>query len=435
MNENAKKLLKFSIPAILENVLQTTVGFVDAFLIAKISLLAVSAVSMANGVLAVYQAVCIALAVAVSTIISNYLGAKDMKTVSSKSAASLKLSLILGIILGLFSIFLAKPIFQLMGASGEVLEATLPFFQIVAGASILMILLSVFGGLVRSTGDSRSPLYINLVVNILNFLFDLVLIFGLLGFPKLGIVGSAIGTCLARLIGVIFLFLRVQRTPARIKKEYLFGKTPMKDLVFRAIPIMGERLTMRMGDLVIFAIIIAYGSQVFAGNSIGETITAYNYLAGMGMATGVAIMVAREYGQKNIADIKSITKAGHIISGILSTIIGGVIFFAGPYITGLFTTDAVAAQAAMVVLLVSFISEPIVSGVLIYTASLQAMGDAKTPFIATSIGMWIIRIALAYVLGTVFNMQILGVWLATLIDNVFRFIVLKIVYSKKVNTQ
>ena len=82
MKENTRRLIDYSLPAVFENVLQTSVGFIDSVLIAKISLVAVSAVSLVNGVMAVYQAVFIALAVAVATVVSNAAGARATKEVS-----------------------------------------------------------------------------------------------------------------------------------------------------------------------------------------------------------------------------------------------------------------------------------------------------------------------------------------------------------------
>ena len=80
MKKNSKELINYALPAVFENILQTTVGFVDSVLIAKISLVAVSAVSLVNGVMAVYQAVFIALAVAVITVVSSITGAKKSDT-------------------------------------------------------------------------------------------------------------------------------------------------------------------------------------------------------------------------------------------------------------------------------------------------------------------------------------------------------------------
>lgn len=420
-----------------ENVLQTSVGFIDSVLIAKISLVAVSAVSLVNGVMAVYQAVFIALAVAVATVVSNAAGARATKEVSENVRQSIALSLVIGVILSILSLVLAQPILRAMGASGEILQQGIVFFRVIAGTSVLIVLMTVLGQLIRTAGQPRTPLTINLIVNILNFCLDVVLIFGLFGLPRLGILGAGIGTALSRLIGVCLLLHKLQKTSHRlngpvINLKYQLFKT---EIVKRALPIMGERLMMRLGDIVIFVIIIAYGSKVFAGNAIGETITAYNYLPAFGFATGASILIARAYGAKDRLEIRTLTQKSFFMTAIISTIVGGMIFTFSSFILNFFTSDAVAVSAAHVVILISFVSEPIVAGVIIYTAALQAMGDAKTPFYATMFGMWIIRISLAWILGTAFGMGIWGVWIATVLDNIFRLIVLKLVYECRIKNQ
>jgi putative efflux protein, MATE family len=429
----SKELMKYSLPAMLENILQASLGLIDSLFIAQISLVAVTAVGLVNGILAVYQAVFIALGVAVSTIISSLFGSHDKVNISKESLASIKLAIIFGLLLGFFSLFLGHPLLVLLGADQDVINQALPFFRITAGTSILMVLLTVMGSLIRATGDNSGPLYINILVNILNVIFNGLLIFGYLGFPKLGIVGAGIASSLARLIGVIVLFHRLQTSPAKINIGDFWQKSPYKQLLRRAIPIMGERLTMRLGDLVIFAIVISYGSQIFAGNSIGETISSYNYLPTFGMATGLSVLVSYDFGEKNYKAIKKITNQALKITILLSTSIGAIIYFAGPNLSNFFTDKKEVIAASMLVLLVSFISEPVVSGVLIYTSALQAIGDVKTPFLATSFGMWLIRICLGYILGTVCHLELLGVWLAVLLDNSFRCLYLRFIYRKKLN--
>ena len=310
MKENTRRLIDYSLPAVFENILQTSVGFVDSVLIAKISLVAVSAVSLVNGVMAVYQAVFIALAVAVATVVSNAAGARASKAVSENVRQSIALSLMVGVILSILSLVLAHPILRAMGASGDILQQGIIFFRVIAGTSVLIVLMTVLGQLIRTAGQTRTPLTINLIVNILNFCLDFILIFGLFGFPRLGILGAGIGTALSRLIGVGLLFHKLQQTSHRLqgpifsRDQHIF-KT---EIVKRALPIMGERLMMRLGDIVIFVIIIAYGSKVFAGNAIGETITAYNYLPAFGFATGASILIARAYGAKDHLEIRKLTK-------------------------------------------------------------------------------------------------------------------------------
>ncbi|MDR1606017.1 MAG: MATE family efflux transporter [Streptococcaceae bacterium] len=434
MKNKTHELLRYALPAVVENILQTSLGFVDGLLIAKISLVAVSAVSLVNGIMAVYQAVFIALAVAVATVISNSIGAKKTTARSDAIHDAVLLALLLGLVLSLFSLLFAQPILWALGARGALWQQGCLFFRVVAGSSILMVLMTVLGQLIRTADRPKTPMVINLVVNLLNFVLDLLLIFGYFGLPKLGVLGVGIGTALARLVGVGLLFYQLQKTPHRITAAIMRRQTSVfrSDIVKRALPIMGERLMMRLGDVLIFALIIAYGTKVFAGNSIGETLTAYNYLPAFGFATGVSILIGRAFGAKDQAQVQVLTRQSLVITAVVSTVLGGLIFALSPMMLHFFTQDPTAIAAARIVVLISFVSEPIVSGVIIYTAALQATGDAKSPFYITMAGMWVIRIGLAWLLGTRLGLGLLGVWLATILDNLFRVIVLKLRYERRI---
>lgn len=110
--------------------------------------------------------------------------------------------------------------------------------------------------------------------------------------------------------------------------------------------------------------------------------------------------------------------------------VGAMVYFSGNQLTHLFTTNEAALEASLVVLFYSFIGGPATAGTLIFTATWQGLGNAKLPFYATTVGMWVIRIVTGYVLGIVLHFGLTGVWLATVADNVFRWIFLYILYRK-----
>ena len=115
MKRNSRELISYALPAVFENILQTTVGFVDSVLIARISLVAVSAVSLVNGVMAVYQAVFIALAVAVVTVVSSITGEKQANQLSETVRTAIVLSLVVGGVFSVMSLLFAHPILVALG--------------------------------------------------------------------------------------------------------------------------------------------------------------------------------------------------------------------------------------------------------------------------------------------------------------------------------
>jgi len=309
-----------------------------------------------------------------------------------------------------------------LGTEAAVTQAGGLYLAIVGGLIVSLGLMTTLSAFLRALGKPQLPMYVSLLTNVLNAVLSAVAIF----IFHWGIVGVACSTVISRFLGVVML--ASQLPIKKIVKNIRW--TLDRDLVSIALPAAGERLMMRAGDVVIVAIIVKFGTEVVAGNAIGETLTQFNYMPGMGVATATVILVAHSLGQKNKQEIRQLVRASYLVSVVLMFAVGAVVYFSGNQLSHLFTTNEAALEASLVVLFYSFIGGPATAGTLIFTATWQGLGNAKLPFYATTVGMWVIRIVTGYVLGIVLHFGLTGVWLATVADNVFRWIFLYILYRK-----
>ena len=177
---------------------------------------------------------------------------------------------------------------------------------------------------------------------------------------------------------------------------------------------------MRAGDLVIVALIVTLGTKVVAGNAIGETLTQFNYMPGLGLSTAAVVLTAHYLGQAKIDQIRQVEREIYLIAVLSMGVLAGFILLLGPVLGRLFTDNSSALQASQTVLLFSFLGTPVTAGTLVYTAIWQGLGNAKLPFYTTSIGMWLIRVLIGYLLGISLQLGLSGVWMATVLDNLFR---------------
>ena len=257
--------------------------------------------------------------------------------------------------------------------------------------------MTTLGSLVRVANNPRIPMYVSLLTNLLNALFSSVAIF-LFGW---GIVGAVLGTVLARLVGVILLWQKVQLPFAPLR----WGLD--RKLLNLALPAAGERLMMRAGDVVIIAIVVAF-------------------------ATATVMLVARSLGEGDLEQLHRLRKQSYCLSFVLMLPIALGIFFGGTLLTHLYTQDTKAVEASLSVVLFSLLGTPFTAGTVIYTAVWQGLGNGKLPFYATTIGMWVIRIGAGYLLGVTLGFGLPGVWTGTLLDNGFRWLFLSQLYRRKV---
>ena len=424
-----KEILKFALPAIIENFLQMLVGVSDTMIVAHLSLSAVAAVSLANNLITVYQAIFIALGTIISSLFAKVLIEKKAKEkLKELINSATKLTILIGLVFGLFSLFAAQPILYLLGARQQVLELSIIYLSLVGGLIVLLALMTTFGAFLRADGNTKTPMWASFFASVLNLLFSIVFIFVF----HLGVLGTALGAVLARVIGTAFLYykLKEKRPSLQFYKEKL-----NRQLIKLSLPAAGERLSMRLGDLLIMMIIVRLGERVFAGNAIGESITQFNYMPVFGMATVTVILVAQATAENNIENIKSYIKKTYWLATSMMFVIGLVLLLTANMLNQLFTTDRIAMGASMTVILFSFLATFFVTGATTYTAAFQGIGNTKLPFYATTLGMFGIRLILGAFLALVLKLGLEGVWLAVLLDNFFRFVFLKIKFKKTLITE
>ena len=422
-----KEILTFAFPAIIENFLQMLVGISDTMIVAHLSLSAVAAVSLANNVITIYQAIFIALGTIVSSLFARKRSEKTGAGVGQFIDGAIKLTVFVSSILGLFSIIFAQPLTTLLGARGDVGQLSSLYLSLVGGLIVLLGLMTTFGSFMRASGDTKTPMWASLLANILNLVLSALFIFVF----HLGVLGTALGAIIARTVGSFYLYIKLKN--ARPTKRFLKTKID-RQLIKLTIPATGERLSMRIGDLLIMMIIISFGSRVFAGNAIGESITQFNYMPVFGMSTVTVILVAQEFAQKNHENIKQYIRKTYWLATIMMLIVGLLIFVSSAPLNHLFTADKVAANASHIVIVFSLLATFFVTGTTTYTAAFQGLGNAKLPFYTTTIGMFGIRLILGAILGIGLRLGLEGVWLGVVLDNLFRFIFLKIKFDKLIKT-
>lgn len=420
--KESKQLLRIALPAMVEQFLQMLMGFVDNYLVAQIGLAAVSGVSIANNILAIYQALFIALGAGISSILSRYLAVKKEEQVNQSMADALWLTSIISLLLGLVSIVGNVWLLKVLGTSTIVAQEGGLYLAIVGGGIISLGLLTSMGAIVRVQGYVKLPMGISILTNFLNALFSALSIY----IFDLGIIGVALSTVLSRTVGTLIL---MQKLPIEAIFQKLRWKVD-KQLLEIVLPAAGERLMMRAGDVVIIAIIVTFGSKVVAGNAVGETVTQFNYLPAMAISVATIIQVASNV-KENPRQVRETIKNSFWLSTLMMYGLAGIIFFLKVPLLGLFLQDSQALQAGGMVALYSLIGVPATAGTLIMTATWQGLGNAKLPFYATSLGMWCIRVGLGYLLAISLNLGLRGVWLATVLDNLFRWLFLTYLYKKE----
>ncbi|MEQ4481551.1 MATE family efflux transporter [Cohnella silvisoli] len=429
--QKIKIILALAVPAMIENILQTVVGFVDTLFVSKLGLAEVTAVGVTNAIIAIYLAIFMAMGTGTSALIAISVGAGDLDKAKAIAKLSTWISGTLGILFGVVTFFFAEPLLRLMGAEPKVLADGVVYFRIVAVPSIFISLMMVFGSILRAAGDTKTPMKVGMWINVIHIALDYILIFGLSVSPGFGIAGAAWATVIARAIGTIALYVCIRRSKLSFsfrKRGAVGVSLPLLQL---SIPAAIERLIMRFGQVLYFGLIVRLGTDVYAAHTIAGNIEIFSYMPGYGLAIAATALVGQYLGANRREDAY---RFGMLTTGIavaFMSFVGILLFVFSPFAAAWFTDRNEVIEMVTTALRIDAFAMPFLAIGLVLAGALQGAGDTKSPMYSTAVGMWLIRVVGVYVLSVALGMGIAGVWLSIAIDVAVRAGFLFLRFSKR----
>ncbi|WP_316568180.1 MATE family efflux transporter [Neobacillus sp. YIM B06451] len=417
-------ILALAVPAMIENILQTIVGFVDTLFVAQLGLNEVTAVGVANAILAVYIAIFMAIGVGTSSLIARNIGAGDMIKAKSIARQSTFISVIAGLVFGLISLFFSEQLLRLMGAESKVLADGVTYFRIVAIPSVFISLMFTFGSILRAAGDTKTPMKVAWWINIIHIGLDYILIFGIFGFDGFGVAGAAWATVIVRIIGTAALFYYIKKSKVSFTFSGSRSNEEAKAILALSTPAAIERLIMRLGQVLYFGLIVKIGADTYAAHSIAGNIEMFAYMPGYGLAVAATTLVGQSIGAKRTKEAYQYGMLTTWVAVVFMSVIGAFLFFLSPWFATWFTTDKNAVDMVVTALRIDAFAQPALAFGLVLAGALQGAGDTKSPMYSTAIGMWVIRVLGVYILGIHFGLGIAGIWLSILVDLYVRAIFL-----------
>ncbi|QVK21823.1 MATE family efflux transporter [Mycoplasmatota bacterium] len=420
--------MALAIPAMIENVLQVFIGVVDTYFVSKIGTEAIAGVGITNLIMNVYIAFFIAIGVGTTAIVARSIGTGDTSSANNSVKQSMIIAIIIGLISGVINLIFSKRLFMILKAEQNIIQYALPYFLIVAVPSVFLSVMMVLSSSLRGGGDTKTPMKVGLIANIINAVLDYVLIFGILGFSGIGIVGAALATTVSRVVGVIILLVKLnnKRTKLTVKlfSKWKIDLKAMKSIIRIGLPAGIEKLIMRFGQLVYSGMIIKIGTSAYAAHNIAGTIESFSYLPGFGFAIAASTLVGQNLGAKKSKDAQEYALISNVLSTVFMMAVGVIFYVFAPFLAGIFTKDEEVLILVVSVLRIIALLQPFLSITFVITSALQGAGDTKFPMYSTLIGIWGVRVIGVYLLGIVLEMGLVGVWIAYGFDIFIRGIIL-----------
>jgi MATE family multidrug resistance protein len=418
-----RDVLRLALPAMGEQMLSMMVGIVDTFLVGHLGAASLAAVGLANQWVFMATMFFGAIATGATALIARFVGAREGQQANDVLRQAMLLGVFIGLIASLLGFTLAEPAMALLGGEQVVVELGGEYLRVVSTIFLFSTLMFIGNASLRGAGDTRTPLYVMLVVNTLNIIVSWVAINGALGFPQLGVVGSALGAAVGRCVGGILVVAILLKGRAGIQLT-LSGLRPDGELIRRilhvGLPSGMEQFLFRSGHMVYARILAELGTVAFAANQVAINGWSLSFMPGFGFALAATTLVGQSLGAGDPDGAQQRGYTAYRLGAGLMGIVGLTFVLFPAQIVGFFTDDPqVVALGTMPLRMVGLI-QPILGASMIFAGALRGAGDTRWPMIVTGGSIWLIRLPLAYLMGVVLGWGLAGVWGALVIDLVIR---------------
>lgn len=418
---------KLAYPIILGMLGHTLIGIVDNIMVGKLGSTELAAVSLGNSFIFIAMSLGIGFSTAITPLIAEADAEKDEKKIRSTFHHGLLLCTVLGV--ALFAlIVLAKPIMLLMHQPKEVVEMAYPYIDWVAFSLIPVIIYQGYKQFADGLSRTKYSMYAIFMANVVHIFFNYVLIYGVWIFPKLGILGAALGTVISRIMMVVFMhYLLKYDTSIKIYfKNFSFRE--IKKSVLKKIINLGTPSAMQMlFEVSLFTGAIwlsgSIGKTSQAANQIALTLATLTFMFAMGLSVTAMIRISNQKGLKDYVNLVVVAKSIYLLAIIIEIIFAILFIVFHNYLPPLFlnlenTQQAVdnleVIQIAAKLLLVAAVFQISDGLQVVVLGALRGLQDVKYPMYITFVAYWLIGFPISIYLGLKTELKAVGIWIGLL---------------------
>lgn len=432
-----RAILKLSIPASLEIVMQTLLGLVDMLFVARLGTYALAGAGLTNQITTLLLLIYGTVGIGASILISQYHGKNDAGSISAIAGQALIFGVGIGILSLVTLLTTATTLLQAMGAEARVVTAGAPFFRIIAFSMPLALLSTIAAAILRAIGNSRTPFIITSAAVIINTLFNYILIFGIGNvIPAFGITGAAYATLFARAIAMtlLFYYLFYLNKSVTFYTSHLFSfcKDKMMEVIKLSYPVACSALIWSGGTFIYMLLFTRLGTDQLVASQIINNIEMLFIMCSFGISVAGLTFVAHEIGTGNFQLMRR--KANEIIkAGVVAAIIFGIMMCSVSFLLHFLYPNITlhANNLAQWGLIFYALFQPVkVSNMIMGNGILK--GGGITSFVALTdlVVVFILSVPLAYLLGIHWGLGFKGILCARIVEEVARIMVFAVKYRQ-----
>lgn len=421
--EMTRQILILAVPAIIEMALSTLVGLADTLMISRfIGTEGLAAVGFANQIIFTMIFIFSSFNAGATAMVARSYGEKNYHRLNKIVGQNLALNFMIGIIVFLTTLFFAPNILNLFDISPKVMAMGVSYSENVAISQLFMFISFAGAASLRGAGDTKTPMFITGMANILNIIGNYLLITGFGPFPELGVQGAAISTSIARgIAALLYLYILIQGTSGI---KLVFSNLKITGYILRPLWRFSyaaalEQLFMQLAFFVNGIIISQLDTTSEAAFRILINIESTSFMPAIGISIATATLVGKHLGENNPERSLTIGKTAALL-GIIWGIFMGAIFIAIPVpILKIFTTDLALINKATYSMQIAGINQAPLAFMIILGGALRGTGDTRGIMFITALRLWTLFIPLTYLFVIYFDYGVTSVFYAEIISFVF----------------
>jgi putative MATE family efflux protein len=403
-------------PTVVYSLLETVVGLVDIYFAGFLGAEVVAAVGFARQIFLVLMIGTLSITTGTVTMVAQSYGARLYGRASAVAHHSLALAVVSGLFIGVIGVFVSRPLLVGLGASSSViLHGTLYLQVLMAGVIFMMINFST-NAVFRALGDTRTPLKIALLINLLNIVFSYVFIFGVWVFPVMGVMGIALGTILARFIGAILAMIMLANKERQVRIQFYtpFDKEIFYQILSIGIP-SGFSGFFRNGARILFFSILAatqVGTIAVAAATVGFQIRMLAIMPALAFQVATSALVGQMIGAGKMVRAEEYGWTSITFCSVIMATVSLPVFLFPQFLVSLFTDHPEVLALSTLTLRAISLEQFCNSVAIVVSGALSGAGDTIPSMNYTIISQWLLMLPLAYYLSHMTSWDVTGAWIA-----------------------
>lgn len=436
-------IMSLAWPTMLEQLMQTAVQYIDTAMVGALGTDATAAVGATSTVNWLIGSTISAFGIGFLSYIAKACGASDKAAAKRAASQAALVVLITGIVFTALTLSLSSFVPVWMQVDESIRDLSARYFFILYAPMLPRTAIIIFGTILRSAGDTKTPMKVGVVMNIINVILNYFMIFAtrtvtVLGLSftmpgaGLGVIGAALASAVAFTYGGIHLTVVLWRHPLVSPKGESF-KPDMEILrpcMKVAFPNMLQRFGTSFGYVAFASMINALGEVATAAHTIANTVESLFYIPGYGMQTAAATLAGNAYGAKDAQRMKDLAAMFIPIEVALMILSGGALFASAPMLMSLFSSSEEVIALGATVLRMVAVSEPFYGFSIIIEGMMLGVGKTKRPFIYNIIGMWGVRIVGTWICTQLLPLGLVAAWACMIAHNMLLFFLFLINYVR-----